>query len=193
MERIRVLKKRFLPELNPLGQYSPEDYDGVRAFQVLVHSEIEAYLESVCQEVVDSAVRNWQGDNKPRTPVLALLAYSSIATKPLSSCEYSDAESTREIVDKARQVFGFYARKQNHGIRQGNVLALLLPAGIRKSDIPPAWLQVTDSFGSSRGGTAHSAAAAQSPPDPKDVRNQAASILLGLRRFDKKLLQLRDE
>ena len=46
----------------------------------------------------------------------------------------------RERVSAAKDQFMRWVRVENHGIRERNVLKLLLPAGIREHEIETAWL-----------------------------------------------------
>ena len=52
--RVIVLRKQFLPaRFSPSGAYSPAEFDNARAYRMLVHAELEHYLEPI-YEVVES-------------------------------------------------------------------------------------------------------------------------------------------
>ena len=55
---------------------------------------------------------------------------------------------------------------KNHGIKEKNILGLLLPIRLSMSDINQTWLATIDSFGSDQGNTAHRSVRAYQPPDP---------------------------
>jgi len=79
------------------------------------------------------------------------------------------------------------------GVREENVLKILLPAGIREHEIDSAWLATIDSFGRNRGSTAHKAGRPQTPPDPAAEFQAVQSIVEGLTPLDKRLSELRAE
>jgi len=87
-----------------------------------------------------------------------------------------------------------WVRVENHGIKERNVLKLLLPVGIREHEIETAWLATIDSFGSDRGTTAHqSASKPQALPDPKSELETVKAIVKGMIPIDRRLAELRAE
>ena len=70
--------------------------------------------------------------------------------------------------------------KENHGVKEANLLALLLPIGISTDDLDPIFLATMNSFGEQRGRFAHSSAATyqtQQPPDPQNELSNITQIL----------------
>ena len=77
------------------------------------------------------------------------------------------------------------------GVRKDNVLRLLVPVGIRESEIDPAWLQKIDEFGQSRGSIAHSPnGRVHQPVDPKSEFDTVSDIIEGVRVIDQTLEQM---
>ena len=100
----------------------------------------------------------------------------------------------RERVTTAKDDFMRWVKVGNHGIRERNVLKLLLPVGIREIEIESAWLATIDGFGNNRGTTAHqSAKKPQTIPDPKSELETVKAILKGLVPIDRRLSELQEE
>src|SRR4051794_24639734 len=72
----------FLPAVSLTGSYLSAEYDRVRAYLLLVHAEIEAYLEVVCWRRVYEAEQQWILDRRPKTILLGLLAFAHGSVKP---------------------------------------------------------------------------------------------------------------
>ncbi len=193
--RLGELREHLLPrQFSPTGEYSDRVYDRTRAFRLMVHAELEACIEDLALHTVDAVCNLWAIDRKPRTTLVALLAHDSegFGGPPVELPTSSPAEprSLRGRVDLARRRFSYYVRTQNHGIRESNVLALLLPAGVRESEIEPLWLADIDSFGLRRGETAHQARRTQQPLDPRDEQEQAKALVRRLGPIDSLLQSL---
>ena len=70
---------------------------------------------------------------------------------------------------------------------------LLLPLGVRESDIPSGFLADMTTFGAKRGDLAHRSVGARVPPNPVDTNRLIIQLILGLRRLDRRLLDLKDD
>ena len=44
-----------------------------------------------------------------------------------------------------------FVRKENHGVRERNLMRILLPIGVRESDLDPVWVGEMETFGIGRG------------------------------------------
>ena len=76
----------------------------------------------------------------------------------------------------------------NHGLKESNILALLLPIGIDNDSIDSAWLSTMNTFGTQRGVAAHTSASsykASQPPDPKIELDTVNEVLIGLKTIDR--------
>lgn len=58
-KRILTLKKQFL-NFQPSDSILPENQDQLRAFKLLVHAEIESYIENSVQEVLNKCINEWE-------------------------------------------------------------------------------------------------------------------------------------
>lgn len=188
--RLNELRRHMLPaSFAPLGNYSDRQFDRVRAYIVLAHAEIEACMEDVAKETIDTAVSLWVADGKPRRAVLSLLAYyDAPATKPPSSFDPTK-NFMRLRIEEARAAFKRRV-DANNGIKEGDVLKLFFPVGITESDLDQLWLNTVNSFGNTRGGHAHTAARTEARPDPSSTLKEVALIVAGLESLATKLVTL---
>ena len=179
---------------DPTGSYSDRVYDRVRGYRLLVHAEIEAFLEDAVLSVAKQAYTDWLVDRRPRQSLIALLAYHEGSTDPVpDAISKTGASSTplRSRIKDATDAHSTWVRMKNNGIREKNVLRLVLPVGILESDLDAAWLQTIDGFGSARGDTAHQALRTQQPHDPAAEARTVKEIVEGLRKLDARLVALR--
>jgi len=193
--RIEELKDTFIPEKAPTGIYSQEDEARTAAFVILVHAEVEWFIEKRCQEVLTSAVDHWKLDNRPRSTVLSLLAFCNKGETKLAPDGKeikSQRASIRLIVDEAKKTYS-KVLYNNHGIRVENLLAILRPIGIREFQLPDTFLVDVDTFGTMRGRHAHRSIGAQTPPDPVDTLELVRRIVVGVSELDGHLQVLENE
>jgi hypothetical protein len=164
-------------------------------FRLLVHAEIEHYIEQRVGDIAKMARDRYSLDGKARTIILALLAYYdgkwpetvesiSVAIEPKAMA------TIHKRIGRAHDVFRHMVFKENNGIKERNILRLLLPVGILIDDLDSTWLNTLNSFGASRGNTAHLSAKTQQPIDPKTEIQTVEQILQGLERVDARLSDL---
>jgi hypothetical protein len=173
----------------------------VRAFFVLAHAEIESCVEDLAADIADRAYTQWATRRRVNRCLIALIAFDTEGfpgpavslTQPLRK----QAPGLRQRVEAAYRRHATYLRTENHGVKERNLLRILLPVGIRETDLDTSWLNHMNGFGASRGSIAHSSAkAVRQPPDNADVRRAVADVLgtppsFGLRNVDDLLVALR--
>lgn len=75
-----ILKQNFLPKrFSPIGRYSEEIYSFARAYRILVHAELESYLEDRAKELCENAMQVWEEDKRVSKTLLCLIAFSGRA------------------------------------------------------------------------------------------------------------------
>ena len=191
--RIRQLRDHFLPRyFDPTGSYSPRQYDRARAFRLLAHAEIEWYLELVSFETANKAYDAWQVRGLITEPLVSMVAYteSPLGKVPETKSSTGQADLVTRI-ERSRNSITSYSKSRNNGIRERNILRLLLPVGIREAEIDSTWLATIDSFGKDRGETAHHSGRVSNPPDPQNEFDKVTQIVDGLVDIDQKLLEFR--
>ncbi|MEV7148500.1 hypothetical protein AB0O05_18600 [Streptomyces sp. NPDC093084] len=188
--RIDQLRHSFLPqEFDPTGDYEDLVYEQTRAFRVLAHAEFESFIEDRVIEVIDQAISGWKVSGSIAISLLALVAYrESAAAMPESLSEAAAKPGKYPMlegrIEAAQADMHRYVRKQNHGIKEKNLLHLLLPVGLREADIDSGWLSATETWATARGDAAHMGAKMQVKPDPQNELKTVNIVLGGFRDLD---------
>lgn len=143
-ERVDDLHFRFVPPLEPTGTYTDAEYDCMSAFRLLVHAEIERFIELLIEDALSRflvKILEWK-----------TAGFSSQLVDSLIS--HMDKELRKEV-------------RSNNGVKSKNILALLKPLGLSGKQLDNLWLQTMDTYGEIRGGHAHNSRRATQPIDPK--------------------------
>lgn len=194
------LKKQFIPKINPTGSYSNRQLALTLAYRVLVHAEIEAYLEDRVWEVVLNAKKNWDSQGKTCRTLICLLAFSGQMME-VPPDTLSPTKGTKKVLEgkikinkKIDSAIESFKRviDHNHGIKEANILVLLLPIGIDTDDLDPAWLATMNTFGEERGVVAHSSSTSPTiqVPDPATELSRIEQIIQELLKVDELINKL---
>jgi hypothetical protein len=195
------LKKQFLPKISPIGLYSDRQLSRTLAYRVLAHAEIESYLEDRAWEVVQDAKRVWDSTGKTRLTLISLVVFSgqTMETPPETLTPSKgkktvplDKLKTSKKIDLAISSFKWII-DNNHGVKEANILALLLPIGIDSDDLDTAWLATMNTFGEKRGLVAHTSATSYrtiQPPDPASELSMVKQITQELLKLDELINKL---
>jgi hypothetical protein len=189
---VRKLRKALLPgKFDPTGTYRGAERTHLRAvsFRILVHAEIESFIEERSHELFDAALKAWTNHRVPSRVLSALLAFSghSMPTPPsrLGALGKKDYDDIDEILFRAKRHWKEGVYKKNNGVKEANVLALLLPLGIDGGDFETTLLADLTSFGGSRGAVAHkSSVGVTIYADPKSEYDQANQLVTALASID---------
>jgi len=196
------LKKQFLPKINPTGSYSEKQLALTIAYRVLAHAEIEAYFEDRVWEAALHAKRNWDNEGKSSRILISLVAFSGqMMDLPPNTCTPVNG-SKRISPEKIKinekvtlSINAFYkVIEQNHGLKESNLLALLLPIGISSDGLDTVFLANMNTFGQDRGIVAHSSATSyrgvNNLPDPATELNRIKQITDELIQLDQLISNL---
>lgn len=193
---VGLLRRHLLPQrFDPTGNYRERAFTGVVSFRLLCHAAIEEYLESrVIMVAVKSSAAMKAG--KMSHAAACLLSFSEThfglppdtlsAPQPTQSKVWPEKIDIKERSRLTSSSFVASVRSDNHGIRERNILRLLLPVGFDINKIDPVLLAELDSFGQSRGQFAHSSARAhiKNKPDPKTEYERVKKIVQLLQAVD---------
>lgn len=162
---------------------------------MLVHAEVEEFLEQTAVEVLAANHEAWLLDEQARPSLLALLAYSPHVAKAPPELKDRGESHVRQAIATARERHHHYAPIENHGIDQKYLLALLLPVGIKEVDLGDAWLEQVASLARMRGQVAHRSSSltfprAESPLVASEAVASVAKVTGGLARLDVRLQKL---
>ena len=187
-KRVAALKTAMLPVPTPTGIYSDEQYDRTLAFRVLVHAEIEGYLEAIALAALRAARDAWQQSNTPCTCLMALLAFTTPESK-----KQAKAKGLTARIELAASWQMDRIEKSNHGIREAHLLQIFRPIGIEVDQLNSTWVNSIDSFGQLRGQAAHRPGRTQQPPDPVSESRRVDDIVDGLDDLDLRVQRLYPE
>jgi hypothetical protein len=168
----------MLPAVSPTGTYKAGEVDLVRGFLVLSHAEVENYVEDIAVAAANRSLETWAQRGRVNRCLAGLLLEhdSSHTPKPQSMSSHINT-SVRNFVQ--------YVRRNNHGIKEKNILALFGPLGVDRAEFDTALLADLESLGATRGQVAHSTGRkVQNPPDRNVVAQQVRSVVVGLGSLD---------
>ena len=156
-----------------------------RAYVLLTHAEIEAYFEDRAQVKVGRAYDAWQNRQVCSSLLSTVVMYYQARAKAWSVTTISNQNA-----EKARNFYVTELR-ENHGIKEKNLLSIFLPLGLEHGDFDASLLATLNSFGLLRGKLAHESIKTHQPIDPKNERDKIQKhILPELRKLDSKISRL---
>ncbi len=126
-----------------------QNHDKIKAFIILVHSELESYFEGVAAGIKSKfkqeATMRGGLENLP-------VAFFLFPTKaPEITSEYDLTRRGSKVLKE----FETYLAKRNNGIKEKDVLTMLLPLGISHQDIGISLLNTLNDYGEKRCSFAH--------------------------------------
>ena len=190
VDRIKFLDNNILPSINITGDYTIIEYDFTRSYVLLVHAEIESFLEERVTEKVTSSLNNWKLNRKKSSCLKSILAFCSSDINYLKKSK--DERNSLEFRVNIVSNHFLSLIKKNHGIKKDNILNLLLPIGIEFDELDNTWLTTMDNFGAKRGEIAHHSLAIQNPIDPLTEKKLINDIILPeLNNIDKLIIKLK--
>lgn len=185
--RVEFLSKTLL-DFNDIDSPDQENQDKLKSFKLLVHAEIEWYFESTVKDIVNFSKRQWL-NKKGITPSLSyMILYSPSkfdGEKDISSL--TQKKRIEKIITAFETVID-----QNNGIKEKNLMKLLVPLGINFQSLDQTWLSTIDSYGSSRGDIAHKSHSVQKQLDKGTEEKDIDFVLDGIKKLDLKIQKLRN-
>lgn len=197
---LRELRRHLLPhKFDKTGEYPARILSRATAYRVLAHAEIESYLEDRAKEIVRAALRSWKEHGRLSRPLMCLLGFAGrqLDHPPLTllpeQANQNDVweaklKINRKLQDASRAFHNVIG--DNHGVKEANLLRLLLPVGIDPDDLDPVWVSLMNTFGELRGEAAHTSRSGwktSQPPDPESEYATVRKVVEGLRQVDHKL------
>lgn len=156
---IRIRNALLPEEFNPTGEYRDAKVVHLRtaSFLFLCHAEIESYIEEIALGLHQETWQLWQTYRWPSHGLTCLLGFSEVATSLPPEGLAATGSSYSEVavpLEKANNAWRF-AHRYNNGVKEKDILRLLLPIGIPASVLDQTLLNDLNSFGSARGDIAH--------------------------------------
>jgi hypothetical protein len=199
LEGIRRLSRLVPPRDPGSGMYADDEAANVQAvcIRLLAHAEIEHFIEDGVSLVLDSAEQGWSSVPSIVSSSLVSLVVFPVAERrewlmPNTVGKYgtSTHPDTRGRVQIAIRDYK-NAIRQNHGIKERNVLELLVPIGVDPRRLDQTLLNELNSYGEERGALAHRSISmsfrARQLRDPNDEWAKATRLAEELRSLSEML------
>lgn len=189
LSRIAFLENNILPAERIDGNYTKKESDLIKSYLLLVHAEIESYFEDRVMEKVDSAFSKWTLTRKRSTCLKSVLAFSGNDLS-YEHIRKSDSNDIEFRMNKAVNHFKSIINK-NNGVKQNDILKLFIPVGIELNELDGTWLNVMESFGSTRGNIAHNSLRVHIQIDRNTEKNRINNqIIPEIERLDELIKKL---
>ena len=190
------IKKIFISmKVRSDGTYTEREQAMASAYGLLAHAEIEYYFETVAEEVVLNAYKKWESDKKPSHVLMSLAIFMDIKEEIPEIISKGTIDKDKEgLIEKRLEV---YVKKymgilgKNNGIKEINLLKMLLPLGIHLNEIDTTFLSSMNSFGHDRGEIAHNSIKTQILIDPFTKEKDVINILKAIKDLDTKIISLK--
>lgn len=195
-KNLKKIEKTFLSmKIKPDGSYNLRELLMARAYGLLVHAEIECYFENIAGEVVQKSYKKWNSDKKPSHVLMSITAFTDIKEKISENVSKGKINKNEEgsieirLKEYVKKYMGIIAK--NNGIKEADLLKILLPLGIHLNEIDNTFLSSVNSFGHVRGEFAHKSFKTQSLTDPFAKKTEVVNILTEIRKLDNKIISLK--
>lgn len=203
--QLGALRAHLLPaKLEETGVYEDEERVATAAlgYRVLAHAEVESYIEDRVLEAVNKARVAWENNRHVSRVSLCLVAFcgKEMALPPpsLEAPTENKKKVWPALVDIGERLtpvisaFNHRVRNENHGVKEKNLMSLLLPIGIDHSKLDPIFLAEIETFGSLRGFAAHSSSrtSVRQAVDPAEELKRVDALLPGIEAIDTLIEQL---
>lgn len=177
---------------SPVGDYTQRQQDRARGYRLLAHAEIESFVEDITFSAAVASVSAWSAQKKVSNCLFCLIAHyhdgfsapDQLSVKPFPQERRPKVKSDiKEVVDVVMKQYR-EIHSNNHGVREENLLRLILPIGVKKADIDHFWMTNLSEFGRRRGEVAHQAMRAQQAIDPQNELMVVNDLISGLGHLD---------
>lgn len=194
---IAQLKGAFLPAAKG-ASYSDKEETAAKAFLVFAHAELEDYFEKACRMKANKALYNLQTTGLTDITALSLMIYcGEKISKPTEIAKYKEREkdkellrdfpqfnplSTRTILGSLKAAINVHSAicSKNNGVKEANILPMVLPIGLDPFKIESLWILALNNFGVARGSHAHNGLSSVGRiDDPFDVEKKLNDIIDG--------------
>lgn len=184
----KQIQKCFVTKTVLSNSTTPSSQNKLRSYRLLLHAEIEFYLESLILQTIDRARNEWIKSNKVPKCIASVLAFSK-ATFPNPPSHLADLSTDNDFPYRVHYVLAIFEKnvKRNNGIKEENIIPLIVPLGIDYSKINQTLLNNMSSFGQNRGFTAHNSIKVHQLINPIDEISKVKQILDDLLDIDKLL------
>lgn len=150
------LQRIYLPSDLARSLYTPDEQEFARSFAVMLHAEIEHYIELSCTDVAKKIINaSKSGQFFPAS--ISFLFFSRLP--PLNGGDKLGKKDgiSRKITTRLYDANVKYEEliNANEGIREKHLAKLLVPLSLSADNVDPTWLSEIDTLATFRGAFAH--------------------------------------
>jgi hypothetical protein len=193
-----VLRRAYLPwKLSPTGVYKNPERVSIHSlgYRILSTAEIEHFIEDRCVEVAKTALASWRARRHLSQTILHLAAFSGMRFPPPPDTvnptpgfqkDWDDLVSPNHRIDRCVSHYVRYVTKENNGVREKNLMKMLVPLGIDPRMVDQTFISRLDNLASLRGDAAHLSTrhAVRIGVDPATELKRVTDLKTGLRAVD---------
>jgi hypothetical protein len=197
LARLDELRTHLLPQtFSATGDYTAKELDAARGYRLLVHAEIEAFLEDIAGDTVQRQFEEWRTTRTPSGVLMGVMAmhHVNMSTDDDEAAAAPPPISPKTHVDEVigRAVRSYQSKLgSNNGIKIQNLKNLFMPLTVNFDALDETWLTNMDSFGKRRGDIAHKSGGVHWLLDPQgELQDVRDNLLSGLRVLDEIVLAL---
>lgn len=184
-KRIDEIEKNILKLLKSCKTNTSSSYqDLVKSYILLVHAELENYIETICQGIISKSKALYDSKQRITKPILSLATMSEKIFKE----EDQQYNTTKKRLDK---LFSNYnaTLANNNGIKEKDLDKLLPIIGIEMEEVDDTLLSQLNAFGKTRGQIAHKTT--KVIRDFKNEQEVVEALLTNLLDLDEKFEKLK--
>ncbi|BBS20065.1 hypothetical protein ACNPNM_09325 [Klebsiella variicola] len=184
-KRVDRLKGKYMSRQLRNEAEDPIGYNfdalNIAAYRLLVHAEIEEYIEAKASEKLSEIKSNVAANGFNTSYYKNILAIACLVGEPVSVTTPYDEGEFKQVVFKIISAAEEKVKK-NNGIKKGSFILLASFCGCAESSIDPILLTNLESYGKRRGSVAHRGARhANNISAPSSEVSDAESIMNLLR------------
>lgn len=157
-----------------------------KAFVLLAHAALEAYIEDVSLEAAKHARKRFKKGAVCRS-LIALVA-SCVSFEVREKTRKSVIEDLATDLDKfSDESVNWLTRlaHSNNGIRRENQKSLFLPIGVDPEKVDVTTYAALDAFGVMRGEYAHKFQVVSVQTTPREIKSKVEGLVFGLAEYDR--------
>ncbi|WP_274426595.1 hypothetical protein [Chelativorans sp. YIM 93263] len=166
------------------------------AYSLLMHAELESYIEDMVSEIADAAFALWRKNSSVTFPLACMVIYKEGGEVGFSENIFNIGKERKaeSIVAVSKRHFD-YRVKNNHGVRHKNICKLFMSIGFIPDPSEEALLNSLDGFGAKRGEYAHTSPDGKllSETDPITEANEINVLIENMKGLDEAFVLYREK
>lgn len=187
----KELRKNLITKTVMSNSTSKTSQYRLRAYRLLTHAEIESYIENLILFKLDMEKSKWLQTKIIPNCIANLMAYNRNEF-PNISCHLAEISTRNDVTFRITTIINSFELlvKRNNGIKEENIIPLVVPLGIDYQALSQTLLNNLSSFGQNRGNTAHNSSKVQQLINPNDEIRMTTQIIQELNTIDNLILSI---